>query len=336
MSALSHELLDTLQADIVALLNATPSLANLAIIADSDGETDARVAKVLSGTIKNRANKYGHVVIVLAPEITKAEANLPGPPLLAKIEIQTLEHVQTNRGPSGTGLRSSGAAMLVLSTLHLTNLGAHVIYADDKPLEPLPATSGLVSHAVTLYLRASGIDPIAKPLGVQAEMGGGVASVTVTGTLTNGVSNGSSPVVFPVMPYVGMFQGHPKYESGLYSCYWAGEWLLLADNAIGGVWRMHFMSPDTQNPAEVTSWVPDAPWTGTPTVNVSSGSSDLTLACASPASTIRYTTDGSYPSPAKTLYTVPINSPQVGTVFRAAAYVAGMPPGDVLEFTIND
>jgi hypothetical protein len=335
MSAASYELLETLQADIVALLTATPSLANVAIIADSDGETEARVTKALSGTIKNRANKYGHVIIVLAPEITQAEANLPGPPLLAKIEIQTLEHVQTNRGPSGTGLRSSGAAMLVLSTLHLANLGAHVIYADAKPLEPLPATTGLVSHAVTLYLRAGGINPIAKPLGVEAAISN---TMTVSGTL----SPNATGVLYERPPQFGS----PMYSSDadstfpysyprtyLYFDEAEPNWVLGRETALGVAEFWTGASADP-TPDLVTTWEANPPFsTGIPVITAHSA---IGLTCASPSSTIRYTTDGSFPSPAKTLYTTPLTGLSVGTVVRAAAYVAGMPPGDVLEFTVTE
>ena len=235
MSAASYELLETLQADILAVLLATPALANAAIIADSDGDTESKVTKALAGTVKNRANKYGLAVIVLAPEVTSAEANLPGPPLLVRIDVQTLEHVQTNRAATGTGLRSSHAAMIALSTLHLHQFGAHVLYADKAPIEPLPATPGLVSHSISLYLRANGITPATKPQQVSVTLAAGL----------------------------------------------------------------------------------------------------VTLTCATGGSTIRYSTDGSYPRPEKTLYSAPFALPAAGTVIRAAAYVTGQAPGDVLEFTVT-
>lgn len=64
--------------------------------------------------------------------------------------------------------------------------------------------------------------------------------------------------------------------------------------------------------------------------------STLALTCATPAAAIRYTTDGSYPAPTANLYTAPFAVPAAGTVIRAAAYVTGQPPGDVLEFSISE
>lgn len=232
----STEILETVQADVLAMLLATPALANAAIIDDADGDIESRVTKALSTTVKNRADKYGLAIIVMAPEVSSAEKNLPGPHITVRVDIQILEHVQTNRGSQGTGLRSSRAAMLVLNALHLYQFGGHALYADSKPIVPLPAVAGMVSHAVTLYIRSTGIAPMSKPLGIQA--------------------------------------------------------------------------------------------------NMSSG--EVTLSCGSGGSSIRYTKDGSYPAPSKILYTAPISGLAVGTVIRAAGYVFGMAPGDVLEFTITD
>jgi hypothetical protein len=75
--------------------------------------------------------------------------------------------------------------MLALSTLHLHQFGAHVLYADAKPIEPLPAVAGMVSHSITLYLRAGGITVAARPLQVQAAL----ASDLVTLTCATGSSS---------------------------------------------------------------------------------------------------------------------------------------------------
>jgi hypothetical protein len=75
--------------------------------------------------------------------------------------------------------------------------------------------------------------------------------------------------------------------------------------------------------------------TGSPLITQTNEATELTLSCETPESSIYYTTDGSFPTPAKTLYTAAIPDPEVGTVFRAAAYVTGLNPSDAVEFTIR-
>jgi hypothetical protein len=81
------------------------------------------------------------------------------------------------------------------------------------------------------------------------------------------------------------------------------------------------------------AWKPVAAATGTPVVTPYHS---LTLTCATAGASIRYTTDGSYPSPAKTLYAAPIAMPAAGTIVRAAAYKTALNPGDVTELLITE
>lgn len=59
------------------------------------------------------------------------------------------------------------------------------------------------------------------------------------------------------------------------------------------------------------------------------------LECATEGAAIRYTLDGSFPSPSKTLYAGGIPIPAAGTIIRSAAYAAGLHPSDVLETRIT-
>jgi hypothetical protein len=64
----------------------------------------------------------------------------------------------------------------------------------------------------------------------------------------------------------------------------------------------------------------------------------LTLSCGTVGAAIHYTTDGSFPRPGSgttILYTSPLALAS-GTQLRAAAYVPGQNPGDVLELTLTD
>ena len=212
----AYELLETLQEDVIAILRAAVDVSDGNIIAEQNGDLESEVERILGISKSGSGGKRGLALIVLLPEVSTAESNLPGPPLIVKQEIQVLEHVRINRGPAGTGLRSSHAAVLALNALHHHVLGSHALYAEDQPIQPLPARDGLISHVVTLFARMNGITGPGKPLGVTASM-----------------SQGEMPA--------------------------------------------------------------------------------LTLACGTSGASIRYTTDGSYPSPAKTLYSVPITGLEAGT-----------------------
>lgn len=351
----TNQLLETLQADVLGVLQNTPALALANLLADNEGDIEARVVKALS-TLTPTGGKNGLAVVVLLPEVVESDRNLPGPPLTVKVEIRVLENVLFNRAAAtGTLMRSSQAALTVLSALQLRHLGHSLLVAEKDPLTPVEVKKGHVSHAVTLYAKFRGL-VTPRPSQVQVSLAAGSGDgIAVTGTLT---SNGSTPLVFPAtIPSAGTANGRPTYYivtgAGEFGAIWktvanpftgSGDftgWFLQEDGD-GVTWAStaDVATPDlvpagawhaNTNPL---AWRPVSPATGTPVV-AASGASTITLTCASPSSSIRYTTDGSYPSPAKTLYTGPFALPAAGTVIRAAAYVAGMPPSDILEFTVT-
>lgn len=231
---MSDLLLETIQADVFALLQNTPALA-LANVLKNDAETtDSKIENAIK-TLVTTGGKRGLAVVVMRAEVTEAEKNLPGPPLTIKIEIQVVEHVLFNQGADGTEVRSSQAALNVLSALHLRHFGNCLLYSEKNPIKPVQVKTGYVSDAVTLFAKFDGL-------------------------------------------------------------------------------------------------VTDKP--SMPTVSIAADM--ITLACATAESTIYYTTDGSFPTPAGTLYSAPFTAPSVGTVIRAAAYVDDMPPSDIMEFTITE
>lgn len=147
-------LLENLEADTYGILRATASLADAQIVRADEGLTEADVAQMLvtlSGT-----EKQGLGIVILQAEIDSAERNQPGPPVRAVLSIQVIESVIINRGTSGTGIKASKAALRVLNTLHHQRLGNRQLYAEKKPVEPLPMPDGLVSYTVTLYAEANG------------------------------------------------------------------------------------------------------------------------------------------------------------------------------------
>lgn len=143
-------LLDNLQADVHGILAATPSLALARHLLDNKGELEGALENELATTNDN-SGKCGLAVIVLAVEVEDAIANLPGPPLHCRVDIQCIEHVELNRSAAdGTLVRSSTAATLVLAALNQYSLGAHVLQAAKKPITPLKMRAGFVAHLVSV------------------------------------------------------------------------------------------------------------------------------------------------------------------------------------------
>ncbi len=144
------DLLEVLQEDVAAVLAATPSLSGATVLADNQGDIENLTLRAL-GTRTESNGKMGLVVIVLLPEVMDTEANLPGPQVLVEVKVQVIEQVLVNRDEtSGTGIRSSQAALRVLAALHLLNLGKQILYSDKQAVKPVPVKTGYVSHAVTL------------------------------------------------------------------------------------------------------------------------------------------------------------------------------------------
>lgn len=152
-----YEILETVQADVIAILQAGLTISAANIIAEQNGDLESEVERILGITKSGTGGKRGLAVIVMMPEVASAEPNLPGPVFVVKQQIQVIEHPRINRGTAGTGLRSSHAALLAMQILHHHTLGGHALYAEDKPVEPLPVKDGLISHVLTLSMQANGL-----------------------------------------------------------------------------------------------------------------------------------------------------------------------------------
>jgi hypothetical protein len=184
-----NDLLEVLQADITAILLATPALSYAVILSDDDGDIEAKVARALGPLKGGPTSKQGLVIVTLLPEVTTAEENLPGPPLLVRCEIRVLENVLANRSSIGTGQRSSQAALAILGALHHHSLGSHALYAEKNPIEPVEVKPGHVSHAITLFARSNGLQGPGKCAAVDVAMSeGGVTTLTTLTTLTAGAA----------------------------------------------------------------------------------------------------------------------------------------------------
>lgn len=178
---MSAEFLETLQSDIVAILRATPTLADVNVIPEDDGDMNQKIAQGL-GTMQTTSGKRGCMAVVLLPEVTAAEANLPGPPMTVECKIQIIEQTLINRaGPHGSFVRSSVGAMHALHALHHHGLATHSLYPPpSKPIEAVPVKAGHLSHMVTLLARYKGLQGPGKPGAVTGQMVGDPEAMELT------------------------------------------------------------------------------------------------------------------------------------------------------------
>ena len=331
-------IIDRLQADVVALLGNVPSLSTVTLLKDQEGDLEDQVQRSLQ-TVLDPNGKMGLAIIVFAPEVVSAERNLPGPVMDLEIRVQVIEEVIVNQDAgSGTGISAAKGALRVVGALHLTSLGDVVLYAEKNPAKKLKVKDGYVSFMVTIHVFQIGLDPAAKPLGVTASFeASAFPPIILSGT--------AGPNIDGTIPYAGEINGKPSWSNGLTGAAAVViQYVGLGDtwyiNPVGGGGPVKFQAykaaGGASTPVGLTGWtITSAGSSGAPVLAEGSSGGTLSLACASPSSTIRYTTDGTFPSPSATLYTTPIPGLATGTVVRAAAYVAGMPPGDVLELTVT-
>ncbi len=319
-----------MQADILGILKHTPSLKGH-VFADNEGDFNSRLEKSLGTKTVGSTGKRGLAIIVLQVDVLEAEKNLPGPPLKMRARVLVIENIVVNRSATkGTLQRSSQAALNILNTLQLAGCGSYMLYADKGPVSPQTVPEGLSSHMVTLYVQG-GMNPLEKPAPVQAAMGS-IMTITSGGPL---IIDGDVAVAFPPLVPTGTYNGRTNYQGSSEAwpdanLYWTGQVWSLEPDGGSNHWRSF---DDVATPDLATTWQTTGNATGTPIVTAGAGA--LLLSCETPASAIRYTTDGSFPIPTSNLYTAPITGLATGTVVRAAAYVTGQPPGDVLELTVT-
>jgi hypothetical protein len=160
----SAEILEQLQADIGEVLKNHPPLADAKILVDDAGDIETRVENQLGAMMPGPTGKNGLILIVLLPEVSDAEANQPGPPMLARCDIQVIEEPLINREETtGTLIRSSSAAVLALNALNLYTTGNRLLVPDGTPIKPFRSREGTVSHIVTMTCRLAGMATPERP-----------------------------------------------------------------------------------------------------------------------------------------------------------------------------
>lgn len=343
---MNDDLLELLQADITAILKQTPGLADATILADNEGDIESRVETSLS-TLNEVNGKMGLSIVVLRPDVTGTESELPGPPMTIETQIQILEDVLVNRDEtSGTGVRTSQAALRVLGALQHQTLGKSYLYAPERnAIREAKVKAGFVSHVVTVLMNSTGWDAPGKPANVVSRLDG-VDAVAVSGTpelddagllREAGIPADSNSVAYTsdgnlTAPATGMWTilrwipaDSVAIESYLDGNLFVG-WI-SADAGAGTLPSMDIRS--------VGNWIHVNGFeTGEPVVAIATAES-IILTCATSGADIYYTTDGSYPTPDNgELYADPITA-EAGT-YRAAAYAAAMNPGNATRFIISE
>ena len=103
-------ILETLQADVAAVLRNTPSLNYANVLVEDAGNMEAEILRKLGTLTGNGISlKKGLVIVVMLPEVNGVESNLPGPPIDIVMEIQCIEQAVVNRdAASGTLIPRAG------------------------------------------------------------------------------------------------------------------------------------------------------------------------------------------------------------------------------------
>lgn len=173
-------LLESLQADVLAVLVNCPDLSDANIIPEDAGDMEKEILRRLGTLTGGPTAKRGLVIVVMLPEITAAEPHLPGPAVRLSQEIQIIESPALNRGIGGTGIRSSVAALRTLSALHLRGMGSCAVHAGEGAVKPVNVRSGFLSHTVRLQIAYRGLIPAPKPAAVGAQWLTGPGTLQLT------------------------------------------------------------------------------------------------------------------------------------------------------------
>jgi hypothetical protein len=164
-------ILERLQADVFAILSATPDLRRVNILVEDEGDMESQIVQKLANLIEGSPNRRGLVAVVMLPDISSAEKNLPGPHMNAAIKVQIIEQPIMNRNDGGTRIRSSVAALTVAQALHHQVIGSCIIHArGNNPIEVVDVKKGYLSHMFHAEVYLPGIVGSSKPAAVTSAM----------------------------------------------------------------------------------------------------------------------------------------------------------------------
>ncbi len=186
------------QRDFAARLLEEPALAQVAVLLEEKGVTEADVQQALT-TLNPRGDKIGAVLVVLMPVLVPETPDAPGPRSRARLTVQAIETPLYNRGAGGTGLPATALALHVRSLLHRfsTGLGAVWSFAGQ---EPVPVDEGNVSLGISFERphQDSGAPRASTPLILgEPDSGGTLVSIQAEPGAT--IRYTLSPMAYPAL-----------------------------------------------------------------------------------------------------------------------------------------
>lgn len=135
------------QLDFYGRLQADPFFADVDVVLEAKGVTEAEVEDALVGW-EAKGTKVGACVVVLMPSLTPESPDAPGPRFLVRLSVQVIEIPLINLGANGTGKSAAEIAEQVRRLCHHFAPGRGNVYTFAAQ-EPIAVQDGKVSYAVT-------------------------------------------------------------------------------------------------------------------------------------------------------------------------------------------
>jgi hypothetical protein len=150
-------------------LAADPYFADIAVLEQRKGVTDADILQALS-TLNEKTGKNGACVVVLMPSLKPENSNAPSPTYRIQLVVQVIDLPLFNLGTNGTGKSAEQIAQRVRQLCHLLSTGEKSVWVFSGS-DPLPVEEGSNSYGVA-FTRQSGDPHLPKVPNVQVEHSG--------------------------------------------------------------------------------------------------------------------------------------------------------------------
>lgn len=144
------------QADFFHRLSSDSFFADVKVLLEAKGDTEADIEQALSVLLEKGA-KIGACVVVLMPTLTNDAPNAPGPRSIVRMTCQVIDQPLMNLGASGTGKSASQIAERVRMICHHFSTGRGNVYTFAAQ-DPIPMEVGKNSYGVA-FTRLGGDAP---------------------------------------------------------------------------------------------------------------------------------------------------------------------------------
>lgn len=160
------ESLEYSQAMFAGRLAADPYFADVAVLLEQKGVTEAEIDQALA-VLNPRGGKLGTCVVVLMPTLKPDNPNAPSPTYRIELTVQVIDMPLIALGEQGNGKSAAQLAQRVRQLLHLYGTGERSVWTFAGQ-EPIPQDPGRNSYGVA-FARQSGDPHLAKAANVQVE-----------------------------------------------------------------------------------------------------------------------------------------------------------------------